>query len=426
MQGRTSLGLYALQWVVFHLGVMVSVPVIVGPALGMNTLEIARLSQTIFFLTGLASLLQVKFGHGVLLVEGPAAPWWVAYVLLGGMAAEMGRPPALVRTDIGGAMMAVGLIFTLMGWARLITRWRFFFTPRITGVLLTLLGLQMGGVGVRGLVGGGTKLFIIGLLTLLTVIYLALKGRGILKQGAFVAGVALGWLLSLVTGSSFIPPVKDVALMSLPSLFPWGPPTFDWGTLFSLVLLGILLVPNVIGSLSAWEAAAGDGLPANKYDRALAASGAANLLSGVGGGVGTIPFAISAGLVSVTGNTEKRPFILACILFMAMGLFPPLGGLIGSIPQPVAAAVLLVSGSSLVEIGLKDLLREEGGLRGTFIIGLSLLSGVGVMLLPASYWARVPAWAAGALSNAVIVGTLAGILLEHVVLREKGERSRAT
>lgn len=49
MQGRTSLGLYALQWVVFHLGVMVSVPVIVGPALGMNTLEIARLSQTIFF-----------------------------------------------------------------------------------------------------------------------------------------------------------------------------------------------------------------------------------------------------------------------------------------------------------------------------------------------------------------------------------------
>ncbi|MBE3581437.1 MAG: hypothetical protein IMW96_07390 [Thermoanaerobacteraceae bacterium] len=149
-------------------------------------------------------MLQVKFGHGVLLVEGPAAPWWVAYVLLGGMAAEMGRPPALVRTDIGGAMMAVGLIFTLMGWARLITRWRFFFYP-----------------------------------------------------------------------------------------------------------------------------------PHHR-------------------------------------------------------------------------------------------LREEGGLRGTFIIGLSLLSGVGVMLLPASYWARVPAWAAGALSNAVIVGPLAGILLEHVVLREKGERSRAT
>jgi xanthine/uracil permease len=270
-------------------------------------------------------------------------------------------------------------------------------------------------------VSGGAKLLGIGLLVLVLVVYLTLNGKGMLKRGAIVAGVALGWLISLVAGAASLPPLQGVGLLSLPTLFPWGLPTFDLGTLLALSLLGILLVPNVVGSIAAWEAAAGDPLPAEKYDKGLAGSGLANIMSGLLGSVGTIPFAISAGLVSVTGNKSARPFILACLLFMAMGLFPPLGKLIGSIPQPVAAAVLLVSGSSLVVIGIKDMLRESIALRETFIIGLSLLSGVGVMLLPLSYWAKVPPWAAGTLSNGVIVGTLTSILLEHVILKKKRE-----
>ena len=410
---------------VFHLGVIISVPVIVGSALGMNALEIARLSQTCFFLTGLSSLLQFGFGHGVLLIEGPAAPWWAAYLLLAGMAAGTGKPLALVRTDIEGAMIAVGVILTVMGWAGLITKWRSLFTPRITGVLLTVLGLQIGGVGVKGIVSGGIKLFIIAMLVLVLVLYLTLNSRGMLKQGAIVMGVALGWLLSLLVGASPLPEIRGISLISLPSLFPWGAPTFDPGTLFSLVLLGVMLVPNVIGSISAWEAATGDGVPASRYDKGLTASGLANIMSGLGGGVGTIPFAISAALVSVTDNKGSRPFILACVIYMAMGLLPPLGRVIGSIPQPVAAAVLLVSGSSLAVIGLKDMLREEVSLRETFIIGLSLLAGIGVMLLPPSYWVKVPAWAAGALSNGVIVGTLSSILLEHIILKKRRQEKSA-
>jgi len=418
--------LHALQWVVFHLGVIISVPVIVGNALGLDARGIAGLGQLCFFLTGAASLIQLKGGHGVLLVEGPAAPWWAAYVLLAGVAAGTGRSLPQLRTDIEGAMMVTGILLALLGAARIISRWRSFFTPRVTGVLLTILGLQLGGVGVRGMVGEGAGLFAIGLAVLMVVVYLTLKGRGMLKQGAVVLGVAFGWLLSLAAGAAPPPSLEGAGLLSLPSPFPWGWPTFNAGTLVALGLLGVLLVPNVVGSMAAWEAATGEALPAGRYDRALAVSGGANFLSGLMGGVGTIPFAISAGLVSVTGNTEKRPFILACVLFIAMGLFPPLGRIIGGIPLPVAAAVLLVSGSSLVVIGLKDLLKEEGGLRGTFIIGLSLLSGVGVMLLPASYWVGVPSWASGALSNAVIVGTLACLLLEHVILRDKGERNRTT
>jgi xanthine/uracil permease len=408
--------LYALQWIVYHIGVIISAPIVVGNALGLNPAEIGKLSQLTFFLTGIASLMQIRFGHGGLLIEGPAAPWWAACVILAGIAKEMGRPLASVRTDIEGAMIVTGLTLAVLGSIGLIKWARSFFTNRVTGILLMLLGLQIGGVGIKGLAGGGLKLFIIGLLVLLMVIYLTLHGRGLLKNSAIILSVAFGWLLSFLAGEVVMP--GGSAWFSLPPLFLWGPPSFEIGSVVSFLLLGLLLIPNVVGSIAALEAATGERLPLKKYDRGLAVSGTANFLVGVFGGIGTIPFAISAGLISFSGNKSPKPFILSCVIFIAMGLFPPLGALAGSVPQPVAAAVLLVSGCSLAIIGLRDMVREEITLRENFIIGLSLLSGIGVMLLPHSQWEQIPGWAAGILSNGVIVGVLGSILLEHVVLRK--------
>lgn len=413
-QGLVTLD--ALQWIVYHIGVVISAPVVVGNALGMDAAEIGKLSQLTFFLTGVASLLQIWLGHGGLLIEGPAAPWWAAIVILAGIASAMGRPLTLVRTDVEGALIIAGLAMAVLGSIGFIRWARALFTCRVTGILLMLLGLQIGGVGIKGLAAGGVKLFIIGLLVLMMVIYLNLNGRGLLKSSAFILSVVCGWLLAFLAGEVKWPGISR--WFSLPTLLPWGPPTLETGSVASFTLLGLLLVPNVVGSIAALEAAINERLPIKKYDRGLAASGAANFLAGIFGGIGTIPFAISAGLISLTGNKSRQPFILACVIFIAMGLFPPLGALAGSVPQPVAAAVLLVSGCSLAMIGLRDVMREEIVLRENFIVGLGLLSGIGVMLLPHSQWEQVPGWLAAILSNGVIVGTLASILLEHVILRK--------
>ncbi|WP_258360128.1 uracil-xanthine permease family protein [Moorella sulfitireducens] len=417
MKEQGIVTLDALQWIVYHIGVIISAPVVVGSALGMDAAEIGKLSQLTFFLTGVASLLQIWLGHGGLLIEGPAAPWWAAIVILAGIAREMGRPLTVVRTDMEGALVVAGLALAVLGTIGLIKWARTFFTCRVTGILLMLLGLQIGGVGIKGLAAGGLKLFVIGILVLLMVIYLNMNGRGLIKNSAFILSVVCGWLLSFLAGEVNWPGID--AWFSLPSLLSWGPPTFETGSIVSFLLLGLLLVPNVVGSIAALEAATGERLPIKKYDRGLAASGISNILAGIFGGIGTIPFAISAGLVSFTGNKSPKPFVLACAIFIAMGLFPPLGALAGSVPQPVAAAVLLVSGCSLAMIGLRDVMREEIALRENFIVGLGFLSGIGVMLLPHSQWEQVPGWAAAILSNGVIVGALTSILMEHVILRRK-------
>lgn len=406
--------IYALQWVVYHLGVIISVPLMVGSALNLNPAQTTLLLQTGFTLTGISSLIQVFLGHGTLLIEGPVAPWGAAYVILAGLALNTGRPLSLLRTDIEGAMLIVGLTMLILGASGFLRWAKSFFTPRITGMLLLLLGVQIGSVSMEGVVDSSWQMILTAVVVVIIIAYLSLNGHGLAKSSAAFIGVLIGWVISFFLGEVKIP--ATASLISFPHLFPWGRPTFEVSTTISLVLLGLLLIANIVSSISAAENVLESKISLNRYDRGLMASGFANLLTGLMGGVGTMPFAISVSLISLTGLKKRLPFILASFLFLAMGLFAPLGALVGSIPKPIASAVLLIAGSSLAVIGIKDITREEVGNRESFIIGLPLLLGVGIMILPKSIWQAMPAWAVGILSNGVVFGVLICIILEHFIL----------
>lgn len=165
------------------------------------------------------------------------------------------------------------------------------------------------------------------------------------------------------------------------------------------------------------EHVTGQAIPVKEYDRGLAATGVMCAVAGVTGGVGTAPFAISAGLVSVTGERTKRAFFLGAGLFILLGIVPPLGLFLGSIPVTIASAVLLIAVSSLAVIGIQSATSEKLDSRGSFVVGLGLLVGCGIMFVPSGFWSTAPYWLASLLSNGVITGTVAAILLEQTVLR---------
>ncbi|MGI9859874.1 purine/pyrimidine permease [Moorella naiadis] len=416
--------LYALQWVAFHLGMLITIPVVVGNALHLDPVGVATLTQRVFFFTGLASLLQVFIGHRLLLIEGPAAPWWAAYVILASITAQMGVSFALLRTDLEGAMLVAGAMLMAAALLGLLRRLLPLFTPAINGTVLLLLSLQIGGIGVKGILNSGSgraldgRLVVIALVVLLLIVFLSLRARGVWRTGAVIFGVAGGWLLYHLwgfqaNGNTMRP---GTSLLSLPGVFPWGLPTFNPGIIFSLVLLGIVLIPNAVISITAMESLINTQLPRFYYDRGLFVSGLSDFLAGLFASVGSIPFTSSVGLVAISGVKERLPFILATLIFMLAGLLPAVGALVARIPPPVANAVLLASASPLAIYALKDYARCPLNNRDAFVIGLSLLIGTGIMLLPGETWQQLPGWAANILGNGVIAGSLSCILMEHLVL----------
>ena len=408
-----------LQWVVFHAGVIVSAPVVLGVALQLSPGQTAVLMQLSFFITGLGSLLQYLAGHRLSLLEGVAPPWWGSFIGLAMVGTASGKPIEVVRTDIEGGMILAGLLLTILGMAGIIRKLGKYMTPRITGIMLFLFGVQVGGVGIKSLVSHGWVELVLGVLSLLVILFLLFRKEMFLSQSAILIGVLVGWGAYLWLGVSKGPSWTIGSVLSLPPVFLWGTPTFDPGTVFSLCVLGLLLVLNVVGSIKAMEGAQGKPVPIESYDRGLSVTGITCGIAGITGGIGTIPMAISAGLVSVTGRDTPTAFLIASILYMVFGLVVPLGTLLSSIPLSLAGAVLLVSVSSLIAFGVRGMTAEPLGKREALIVGMGVLTGIGILYLPAELFRGVPFWARGFISNGVIMGTILTILLEHGILPKK-------
>jgi xanthine/uracil permease len=417
--------IYSIQWLTFTLANSAVVPLVVGSALGLDQPGIAALAQRILFFSALATLLQVLWGHRLPIMEGPSGMWWGIFITLAAMAPGLGKPLPLLRTDLELGMMVAGVILVVLGRLRLIGKLLRFFTPAVTGSVLVLLGLQLSGSFVRGMLGMGAagqinpRAALVSLIVVALVFYITLRGKGFLKSVAVLAGITVGWVVSLALGVPGASGWGGVAFMQIPALFAWGRPTFDPGIVFTSVMTGVLVLSNLVASILAMEKAVGKEFTPAVYDRGVMFTGVADIMAGAGSTVGFVPYSAGAGLVTLTGVASRLPFILFAVIMLVLGLFPPVGALLSAIPEPVGYSVLMASFAQMLGFGLKDYLQLKLDTRGSFVIGLPLLFGTGVMFLSPGSLTGIPALLRYILGNGFITGMILVILLEHVILPDK-------
>jgi len=422
---------YSLQWLAFCLANSAVVPIVVGNALGLDQPGIAALAQRTFFFQALASLLQVLLGHRLPIIEGSSGMWWGIFITLAALAPGLGKPLAVLRTDLEMGVMVAGAILVVVGMTGLVGRALKLFTPAVTGSVLVLLGLQLSGTFVRGMLGIGhdgtvdVKAAAVSVFVVALVIVISLKGRGFVRSIAVLIGAGLGWIVAALAGLTGGVGWTHTATVALPELFAWGPPTFDAGIILTSVLTGLLVLSNLVASILAMERVLGNNCSPQRrtYDRGVTFTGISDLLAGLGATVGFVPYSAGAGLVSLTRVASRLPFILFAVVLLLLGLLPPVGAFLASIPEPVGYSVLLASFCQMLGIGFKDYahLKFEG--RDYFVVGLPILVGSGLMSLPPGVFAGIPAMARYVLGNGFIAGMLLCLLLEHVLMPLRAEKN---
>lgn len=416
---------YSMQWLFFTLANSAVVPIVVGNALGLDQAGIAALAQRTFFFQALASLLQVSFGHRLPIIEGPAGMWWGIFITLAAMAPGLGKPLITLRTDLELGVMAAGVILVVVGLTGLIGKALKLFTPAVTGSVLVLLGLQLSGTFVRGMLGIGShgsidlKSSIVSVIVVAIVVLINLKAKGFVKSIAILIGTAAGWIIAALAGVTPGVNWTHQAAVAFPELFAWGPPTFDPGIVLTSVLTGLLVLSNLVASILAMERVLGMELHPGAYDRGVAFTGLADVLAGLGATVGFVPYSAGAGMVSLTRVAARLPFAVFAVVLMVLGLMPPVASFLASIPEPVGYSVLLASFCQMIGFGLKDYARLKFNDRDYFVVGLPVLAGTGIMFLPPGAFEGVPALARYVLGNGFIAGMLLCMLLEHVLLPKK-------
>jgi xanthine/uracil permease len=428
------LWLYALQFLVFSVANSAIIPIIVGAALGLGDAETATLVQRTFFFCAVGSLLQVSFGHRYPIFEGPAGVWYSVVIALASMAGAVAKPLPTLRTDLELGLIVAGLVTVSLGAFRLMSSVVRLFTPLVNGVFLCVMGLQLSGSLVRGVlgiapIGGGmvsATSLAVALTTMIVAIGVTFRARGFLGSIGILAGAIAGWIVAALAGAAPSPGWRPDAPFSLPRLFAWGTPTYDIGIILTCVVAGLVVLANLVASVAGMAELTGSESDAHRMNRGAFFTGISDLLGGVGAVIGFIPYASSLGLVSVSRVAARLPFLISTIVLAALALFPLVGEVLAAIPRAVGNAVLLVTFSQVVVLGIKNLARAGADPRTSFVAGVSLMVGVGIGFVPGAALQTVPVWARYLVSNGLLVSTALAIFLQRLSGRTERSEAKST
>ncbi|MEU5306501.1 nucleobase:cation symporter-2 family protein [Streptomyces noursei] len=407
----------ALQHIAAMYAGVVTPPLIIGQAVGLDTAGRTRLIAASLLIAGLATLLQTL---GIRTFAGNRLPFVNA-------ASSAGITPMLAIAEttakghqlpaIYGAVMCAGVFCLAVGpfFGKLLR----FFPPLVTGVVITLIGVTLMPVPVGWAQGGdkgaadfgSMKNLALAGFTLLVVLLVQRFTKGFVKQIALLIGLVVGTLAAIPFGMAGFDGLRSAPIAALPTPFAFGPPEFQPAAVLSLCIVMLVLMTESSAGMLALGEICDRRTTGTTITRGLRTDGIATLLGPIFGGFPTSAFAQNVGVVSLTRVRSRYVVALAGAVLLVLGAFPVLGAVVSLVPMPVLGGAGIVLFGSIAVSGIRTL--SEAGLDDSSNIILVAVSlGAGIIPLAApTFYAGFPAWAQTVLGSGISAGALVAVAL---------------
>lgn len=394
-------------------------PVLITLEAGASRLQAASVVSMSLIAMAVATLLQARrFGP---IGSGFLAPHITSAIYLA---------PSLLAARLGGLGLVFGMTIVTglvaIALAPLLRRFRKLFPPEVSGVVVLMVGLSMVPVALQRFLGldqgdavaGGTDIAV-GAITLGTIIALTVLPLGRLRLYSTLGGMLVGYGAAFATGMIDAATFADVGDLPVIGLSPLPDVTLSFSAM--------LIIPFLAGALATVVKDAGLIISCEKTNDAgwkradtrtvsggVIAGGVGNIVSGALGGIGLGLSAGSVGLAAATGATARVIALFVAAMFLALAFMPKLTAAVALMPAPVMGAGLLYVACHLVTSGAGLIASRMLDARRTYIIGLSLLGGVGGIAMPDVFQAA-PAWTQGFLASPLAIATILAVGLNALL-----------
>ncbi|MYW30103.1 nucleobase:cation symporter-2 family protein [Streptomyces sp. SID2119] len=419
----------ALQHIAAMYAGVVTPPLIIGQAVGLDTAGMTRLIAASLLIAGLATIVQTigigAFAGNRLPFVNAASSAGIAPMLA---IAETSAPGHQLPA-IYGAVLVAGVFCLTVGpfFGRLLR----FFPPLVTGVVITLIGVTLMPVPVAWAQGGDAtaadfgamKYLALAAFTLVVILLVQRFGRGFLKQVALLFGMFVGTLAAIPFGLADFSALKSAPLAALPTPFAFGAPEFHPAAILSLCIVMLVLMTESSAGMLALGEICDRRTDGRTITRGLRTDGIATLLGPVFGGFPTSAFAQNVGVVSLTRVRSRYVVAAAGGALLVLGAFPVLGAVVSLVPMPVLGGAGIVLFGSIAVSGIRTL--SEAGLDDSSnIILVAVALGAGIIPLAApTFYAGFPAWAQTVLGSGISAGALVAVVL-NLFFHHLGTHSR--
>lgn len=384
----------ALQHLVAMIVGCVTPAIIIANALGLPQSERVLLIQVSLVMSAVTTLIEL-FPIGGKLGSGLPVMFGISFAYLPSMQAIVGGGGDIAT--IAGAMVIGGIVAAVVGV--FVKKIRRFFPPIITGTVVFMIGLSLyptainymaGGTGntyevvvlrkglTSALVYGSWQNWAVAAFTLIVVMVMSNKGKGICKLAAILLGMIAGYIVAAVFGMVDLSEVRDAAWFSLPRFMHFGI-KFEFSACIALALLFAINAIQAIGDLTATTVG---GLNREPTDQELQGGivtyGLTNVLSAFFGSLPTATYSQNVGIVTTNKVVNRVVFALAGGFLLLAGLIPKFSAILTTIPQCVLGGATITVFSTIAMTGMKLIASETISPRNTTIVGLSAALGVGI------------------------------------------------
>jgi NCS2 family nucleobase:cation symporter-2 len=398
-------------------------------AIGGTAEQAGAVMRVSMVASGLATILQAR-------VRGPIGSGYLcpfscgpAYLGASILAGKTGGLPLVF-----GLTTVSGLFESVM--SRLMKRLRVLFPPEVTGLVVAMVGIELIGLAVPRFVGapgpnsdGQGRSLLVAFITLAVMVAPTVWSKGKLRLYPVLLGLLAGYAASSSLGilnAQQFHLVRTAPLLSLPGRVPGGGWTVRWNLVIPFLIASVSSMLKTVGDLTLCEKindADWKRTEMKSVSGGILAGALCTTAAGLGGGLGQSTFSSNVGLSMATGTTSRSIALPIGLILILLAFLPKLAALFAAIPPPVMGAVLVYVACFMILGGMQVLTSRMLDARKIFVIGIALVFGLSVEMVPGLY-RGVPASIQPLFVSSLSLSTVLVVLL-NLLMRIGVSRSRS-
>ncbi|GCB67042.1 xan_ur_permease domain-containing protein [Scyliorhinus torazame] len=415
------------------LGGTIAIPLLLSRELCLQHDHVTQsyLISTIFFVSGMCTLLQVFFGVRLPILQGGTFTFLTPTVAMLSLpqykCPEWTHNKTLVNVsdpifievwqtrirEVQGAIMVAACFQIVVGFSGLIGFLMRYIGPLTIAPTISLIGLALfdsvgndAGIhwGISGMTAGLIIIFSQYLRNVPVPFPTFSRSKkchiywiNIFQLFPVLLGIVVSWIISflLTHFNAFTDDPdaygyyartdlkRDVIVESnwfrIPYPGQWGLPTVSLAGIFG-IMAGV--ISSMIESVGDYHACArlcgAHAPPKDAINRGIGIEGIGCLIAGAWGtGNGTTSYSENIGALGITKVGSRMVIISSGILMVLVGMFVKVGAILSTIPQPIIGGMLMVMFGVIITAGISNLqFVDMNSSRNIFIFGFSIFSGM--------------------------------------------------
>lgn len=373
-------------------GSTVAIPLLLAPALGItDPVEKGYLIATMFFVSGITTLLQTTWGNRLPIVQGGTFSFLAPTFAICGMASLSESGWEVRMQHVQGAIILGALAEIGIGASGLVGRLLKYVGPITIAPTIALIGLALFKFGAPE----AGRHWPIGGLTIVLIIlfsqYLRTKHRTFELYPILLA-IAVAWIVAAICTAAGIFTESHPSYTSLanvhsapwfrvPTPFQWGIPQFGLAAFVGMLAGYIASMVESIGDYYACARLSGAPTPDEKViNRGITFEGIGCLVAGIfGTGNGTTSYSENIGAIGLTRVGARRVVQTGALIMLVLGMVSKFGALFTTIPQPIVGGMYCAMFGMIAAVGLSNLqFVDLNSARNLFILGFAFFMGLSV------------------------------------------------